>query len=74
MRHTLDRWYDAVLVEISEEKGVDQRGLAQSHFSGHHQGELEPFFDRLPVDLIRKARESNVLPLLLIHIFFVTGR
>ena len=40
-----------IAIEVSQEQGVDQRGLPEAALSRHHQGELESFLDTFPVNL-----------------------
>lgn len=49
-----------LVVDIRQKHRVDQRRFAQTTFANHHQGELEPFLDRLPVHLVRQTGESHI--------------
>ena len=46
-------------VEVSEEERVDEGGLAEPGLADDHQGELEPFLDRLPVHLQEIGKVEN---------------
>ena len=46
-------------VEVGEEERVDEGGLAEPGLADDHQGELEPFLDRLPVHLQEIGKVEN---------------
>ena len=59
--------HDPVRVEVGQEEGVDQGGLAQAALARHHQRELEPLLHRLPVDLVGEVGESHIARRLVSH-------
>ncbi len=49
-----------VRVDIREEHGVDEGGLAQARLAHHHQRKFEPAFDGLAVHLIGQVGKADI--------------
>ena len=59
--------HDTVRVEVGQEEGVDEGGLAQAALPRHHQRELKTLLHRLPVDLVGEVGESHIARRLVGH-------
>jgi hypothetical protein len=54
--------YPSIFVQVAKEQAVDECRLSEAGLADNHESKVEASLHRLPVDLFRQCRKSNVVP------------